>query len=73
MLTHFFNAFLAYIIMLAVMQYNWWIFIAILLGKKDDFCLLPNYIQKYGKIFMTSSFQSFAGMFDVVSLHWNMI
>ncbi|XP_048774912.1 uncharacterized protein LOC125679611 isoform X2 [Ostrea edulis] len=33
MLTHFFNAFLGYIIMLAVMQYNWWIFIAVLLGS----------------------------------------
>lgn len=33
MMTHVFNAILAYIIMLAVMQYNWWIFIAVLLGK----------------------------------------
>ncbi|XP_061183915.1 uncharacterized protein LOC133192080 isoform X2 [Saccostrea echinata] len=33
MLTHLFNVFLGYIIMLAVMQYNWWIFIAILLGS----------------------------------------
>lgn len=33
MMTHVFNAILGYIIMLAVMQYNWWIFIAVLLGK----------------------------------------
>lgn len=33
MMTHVFNAILAYIIMLAVMQYNWWIFIAVLLGS----------------------------------------
>lgn len=33
MMTHVFNAILGYIIMLAVMQYNWWIFIAVLLGN----------------------------------------
>ena len=39
MLTHLFNVFLAYIIMLAVMQYNWWIFFAVLAGK---ICWGPN-------------------------------
>lgn len=46
MMTHVFNAILAYIIMLAVMQYNWWIFIAVLLGKYYE-SLLRREVEKY--------------------------
>lgn len=46
MMTHVFNAILAYIIMLAVMQYNWWIFIAVLLGKYYE-SLLRREAEKY--------------------------
>lgn len=46
MMTHVFNAILGYIIMLAVMQYNWWIFIAVLLGKYYE-SLLRREVEKY--------------------------
>lgn len=46
MMTHVFNAILGYIIMLAVMQYNWWIFIAVLLGKYYE-SLLRREAEKY--------------------------
>ncbi|XP_022326211.2 uncharacterized protein LOC111126101 isoform X1 [Crassostrea virginica] len=54
MLTHIFNAFLAYIIMLAVMQYNWWIFFAVLAGSGfGHFCfgaMSYSIREKYGNL-----------------------
>lgn len=51
MMTHVFNAILGYIIMLAVMQYNWWIFIAVLLGKYYE-SLLRRDSEKQKNIYM---------------------
>lgn len=60
MMTHVFNAILGYIIMLAVMQYNWWIFIAVLLGNLNTMRVCLEEKQKNIYMKMYAAFRGYS-------------